>query len=266
MFYQYSYQKATIADPHPGRLMPTYLKLFPTIIAAIGMGLIGSVIYPLLSYQFVTLSQINNSSFDSSGLISPLVDDSTVLAETENQGPQVISNIDYSRASNWFTFSSGSASTVSPAGKTKPAKNTTRPDVEFFSLAIPSLGIPSASVKIGGEDLSKSLIQFPGTAFPGEYGTPVIFGHSTLPQFFKPDNYTSIFSTLPTIQVGADIFVTIDKVTYTYRVAKLYQVKPSDTWALNQNYDQKTLKLITCVPPGTKLKRLVVEANLVPTQ
>jgi LPXTG-site transpeptidase (sortase) family protein len=265
MFYPYSYQKATPENPHPGKIIPPYLKLLPTIFSAIGLGLIGSVLWPIISYQIIPSFPNHRSSTD--GLISPLVDDSFDILASQDQGPQVLSDIDFTKASNWFT--NAPIIEKPPLPSVAPSTiNTTSPpaDLEFFSLAIPSLGIKSASVKVNGEDLSKSLIHYPGTALPGETGSVVIFGHSTLPQFYKPDNYTSIFSTLPNTQIGADIFTTVDKVTYTYRVTKIYQVKPQDTWALRQVYDQRLIKLVTCVPPGTTLRRLIVEAQLIENQ
>ena len=86
-----------------------------------------------------------------------------------------------------------------------------------------------------------------------------------LRQFFNPKNYLTIFSTLPSLKIGADIFVDYAGVKYTYRVSKMYEVKPNEFWVLKQDYNNKILKLITCVPPGTKLRRLVVEAELIKT-
>ena len=75
----------------------------------------------------------------------------------------------------------------------------------------------------------------------------------------------TIFSTLPNLKLGADIFVDYAGVKYTYRVSKMYEVKPNEFWVLKQDYNKKILKLITCVPPGTKLRRLVIEAELIKT-
>ena len=41
------------------------------------------------------------------------------------------------------------------------------------------------------------------------------------------------------------------------------EVKPSELWVLKQNFNSKKLKVITCVPPGTTLRRLVVDATLI---
>ena len=139
--------------------------------------------------------------------------------------------------------------------------------VDLFSklifLAIPKLEIVQAVVQIGGEDLMKSLIHYPGTALPGQYGNAVIFGHSVLPQFFNPENYKTIFSTLPTLEGGDDIFLDFDGVTYHYQVTQIVETLPEDVSVLEQHYNGEYLTLVTCVPPGTYLKRLVIRGRLV---
>ena len=101
-----------------------------------------------------------------------------------------------------------------------------------------------------------------GTGLPGEYGTAVVFGHSTLPQFFSPTNYKTIFSLLPTLTIGDEIFVTYDGVQYRYIIFEMVITDPTDLSSLEQRFDDSYLTLITCVPPGTYWKRLNVRARL----
>jgi sortase (surface protein transpeptidase) len=42
--------------------------------------------------------------------------------------------------------------------------------------------------------------------------------------------------------------------------------KPTDVYILNQQYDAARLKLVTCTPEGTYLRRGVVTAQLVSKQ
>ena len=116
--------------------------------------------------------------------------------------------------------------------------------------------------KIGGEDLKESLIHYGGTVLPGEYGNVVIFGHSVLPQFFNPKNYLTIFSTLPTLENGDEVFVNFDGIEYKYKVYEMVEVEPTDVTILEQQYDNFYITLVTCVPPGTYWKRLAVKARL----
>ena len=58
------------------------------------------------------------------------------------------------------------------------------------------------------------------------------------------------------------IIVEYDGITYTYRVTNKIEVKPDDTYILEQRYDARELKLVTCTPPGTLLRRGIVFAQL----
>jgi len=48
-------------------------------------------------------------------------------------------------------------------------------------------------------------------------------------------------------------------------VEKMIEVSPRDLSILAQRYDDSYLTLITCVPPGTYFKRLIVRARLAKT-
>lgn len=246
----YSYRKATDDNPHPGRRIPRYLKTIPTLVSALGMGILAGVSYPVVSYQLKDIKIFNT---EQSGLLSPVYYQSKA---EDNTAPVIVTGLDYTKASSWFP-----GSTQNEYFTERKGFADSIPD--FYSLSIPALNIFDAEVALRDEDLTKHLVQYPQTALPGQIGSPVVFGHSTLPQFFDPKKYTTIFSTLPKIKVGSDIFLKFDGIEYTYRINKTYEVKPNELWVLRQDYGDKTLKLITCVPPGTTLRRLVVEAKLV---
>ncbi|MBD3365936.1 sortase [candidate division WWE3 bacterium] len=139
---------------------------------------------------------------------------------------------------------------------------------KFFTLSIPALGIEDALVEVNAASLDpkEALGHYPGSGLPGETGNSFIFGHSVLPWFFNPKNYKTIFSTLDQLKVGDEIFIEFNGARLTYRVetseilypdqvAPLKEVKPD---FLNES----TITLMTCVPPGTKMKRLLVHAVL----
>jgi len=131
-----------------------------------------------------------------------------------------------------------------------------------YSLSIPKLKIKDAVVAVGSMDLKKSLIQYPQTSLPGQLGNAVVFGHSVLPQFFNPSNYLTIFSTLYKLKQGDDIIIDYGNVQYKYIVDEMFEVKPTDLSVLEQRFDQKNLTLITCSPPGTYLRRLIIKSSL----
>lgn len=214
-----------------------FLKVIAVIWAISGVVILAGVIWPIFSYQAF-------SKESSQGLLNP----------TSIKGTfKIQDDLDLTKASNWFVGGEGSS-----------AFNQSK--VSYYSLSIPKLRIKDAVVAIGGEDLSKSLIQYPGTALPGKKGNSVIFGHSVLPIFYDPKNYISIFSLLPTLKVGDDILVNYDNVSFKYRVESMFEVYPTDIQVLQQDDSDSFLTLVTCVPPGDprKAKRLIVRARIVP--
>jgi len=215
------------------------IRISAIISAISGMVILAGVIYPIASYEISSRQKYPT-------LLSPLADNYTLSSFYKT---------DYTKASNWF---SGDGSKVLGANNNL--------GVQFYTITIPKLKIDKAQVELGGEDLSNHLVQYRGTNLPGKNGNAVIFGHSILPQFYDPKNYMSIFSTLPTLSVGDEIFVDYDGIHYTYRVENLYEVLPTNLQVLDQTLDDSYLSLITCVPPGHPLKprRLVVRARIVP--
>jgi sortase A len=161
---------------------------------------------------------------------------------------QVAFAADFTNANAWFP--------------TSPQKKIVTP-VNTYTLSIPKLRIANAMVTVAGDDLAESLVHYGGTALPGEYGNTVIFGHSTLTQFYNPKDYKTIFSLLPTMKSGDEIDITYDGISYVYKVFDMVVSEPSDLSALEQKFDDSYLTLITCVPPGTYWQRLHVRARLV---
>jgi sortase A len=216
------------------------LRISALISGISGIVILVGVIYPIVSYE-ATYSR----NF-SGGLISPISG-----AEVSN----VPNAIDYTQASNWFL---GGASS-------QDFQNT---KVEYYTVTIPKLKIDGASVAIGGEDLSEHIIQYPGTALPGKRGNSVLFGHSILPIFYNPKNYLAVFSLLPTLKPGDEIYVNYDGISFTYKVETMFEVMPTDIQVLDQDSTDSFLTLVTCVPPGDPRlpKRLIVRARVVPPQ
>lgn len=206
---------------------------------AIISGLSGFVI---LAYIFFPLISYDLSSKKFASYLSPVPNDNVVV----DQG------YDDTKVTNWFP------------GADSPNFNSS--SVGYYNLTIPKLKIDNVVVSIGGEDLSKSLIQYPGTALPGKSGNAVIFGHSILPQFYNPKDYLAMFSTLPSLEKGDDIAVNYDGVTYKYKVDNKVEVSPTDLQVLEQDMSGSFLTLVTCVPPGHPLmpRRLIVRARLIP--
>jgi sortase A len=258
--YNYRYVKAPIVIITNEIPKKTSLikRLFGPILMTVGSIMIANVLWPILSYQLINSPQLQRTE-----LIAPVPKEA--LGSTPNKAiaskPELVfaqvqgSDLDYTKASNWFP----EAEQLSPE---KPGS---------YVLSIPSLNIENAKVTFGGEALDKSLIHYVGTALPGQLGSPVIFGHSILRQFYdpvekNPHRYMSIFSKIMTLKTGDRIFIDYDGIKYTYEVKDKVEVHPEDLFILEQRYSNYELKLITCVPEGTYLRRGVVVAQLVDLQ
>lgn len=245
----YVYEKSVSAPPSPPPPPQAWrfsFHLLPFSASILGLVLILSVVWPVISYEITSRRQ--PLPLTASGLLTPQVE-SITNASALASAPVVVGKLDYTKANNWFPTSTS-------------FDQLTDESVEY-TISIPKLEIDQAKVVYGSNDLSKHLIQYAETAMPGKLGSPVIFGHSILPQFYNPKNYMAIFSTLPTLKTGDTILVDYDGISYTYVVSDKKEVYPSEISVLEQQYDAKRLKLITCVPPGLKTRRLVVTADLV---
>lgn len=220
----------------------TVLRISAVISGISGLVILTGVIYPIVSYN-----SLYSKSFQ---LISPI---NINKESVQGQATGTNDTVDYTQASNWFI------------GGAKH-EDFTASKVGFYTITIPRLKIEDATVAIGGEDLSKSLIQYPGTALPGRHGNSVIFGHSILPIFYNPKNYISIFSMLPTLKKGDEININYDGIDYAYKVEQMFEVNPTDIQVLDQDSSDSFLTLVTCVPPGDPRnpKRLIVRARVVP--
>ncbi|MDO8639815.1 MAG: sortase, partial [bacterium] len=76
------------------------------------------------------------------------------------------------------------------------------------------------------------------------------------------NDYKTIFATLHTIKINDEIFVSIEGVSYKYNIYNIIIVDPTDTSIFTQTVDDSYLTLVTCTPPGTIWKRLIVKARL----
>ena len=132
-----------------------------------------------------------------------------------------------------------------------------------FTLSIPSIKLENAHVVVDSNDFDKNLAQLPGSAMPGEKGNLFITGHSSLPQIYNPNNYKTIFTKLPDVKKGDQVIIDAGGQTFTYKIVGMKVVDPSETWVINPpTEDGRYLTLMTCVPPGLFLKRLIVLAQL----
>jgi len=237
----YLYVKSPPKISAPKKVIsPLRRKIFASFFLVSGLLLFLSVVFPIVQFQLEYSTKFNQ-------ILNPLSN------QFYNQNGSVLGdlNTDYTELSNWFVNDSEVVSSSSPSSL-----------ITTYYVSIPKLKIEQAAVIFGSTDLKKSLIQYPKTALPGQFGSPVIFGHSVLPQFFNPKSYITIFSTLHKLNQGDAIYIDYDHIRYKYVVEEMYEVQPTDLSVLEQRFDGRYLTLVTCSPPGTYLRRLVIKAQI----
>jgi LPXTG-site transpeptidase (sortase) family protein len=96
---------------------------------------------------------------------------------------------------------------------------------------------------------------WPISGYPATAGNIVLAGHV---------GYSgTIFSSLPDIRVGDEVFVTVNGGQQRYVVDEVLVLLPEDTWVMLPTPDE-TLTLITCIPVGVYSHRLVTRASPAP--
>lgn len=225
----------------------TLMRLFGFLTLFLGLFLISYIFLPLLSWQIYFAPTFANQNIASPIPKNKVISNNSVgslLGSTVNS----LTGVDYTNANNWF-----------PNYKFQKGET---PKIQFYTITIPKLDIKNAVVSTVDTDLAKHLVNYFGTAIPSAKGNAVIFGHSTLPQLFDKNDYKTIFSNLYKLSIGDKIIVNSGNVTYTYVIENVVVVDPDNTTVLEQNYDDSFITLVTCTPPGTIWKRLVVKGRI----
>jgi sortase A len=147
---------------------------------------------------------------------------------------------------------------------------TIKPIDPRFSIIIPKIG---ANVRVVADvnpfnpkeyqvALSKGVAQARGSVLPGQVGNTFIFAHSAQ-NWYVANQYNAVFYLLSKLQKGDEIYVSYNKNIYKYKVSETKQVNDTEVQYLDTIPGKgKTLTLMTCWPPGTTLKRLIVVADI----
>jgi len=144
---------------------------------------------------------------------------------------------------------------------------STNEQIPDNQLIIPSIGV-DAPITWSIDDaqvqdkLLSGLVHYKSSSLPGVGGGNVfITGHSSNYWWIKSD-YNHVFALLPNIQSGDKVTLTYNKIKYVYEVYDKFVVKPTQMEVINPINNQTTLTLMSCVPLGTNLNRLIVRTRL----
>lgn len=138
-----------------------------------------------------------------------------------------------------------------------------------FGLVIPKIGanakiIPNVDPydsKIYQQALTRGVAHAKGTVFPGETGNSFIFSHSSA-NFYEASRYNSVFYLLNKLEKDDEIDVFVKHTKLVFKVTAKRLVASQDVSYLDAQASEPTLTLMTCWPPGTNLKRLLIIAEL----
>ncbi|MCR4305845.1 MAG: class E sortase [Candidatus Daviesbacteria bacterium] len=209
------------------------MRLAALAFLFIGTFLLLQIIFPVVSFHLWALGQ----EYNNKDLISPSKSVGKVLGisvQDKNNFPTFVSNLTRERD----------------------------PSYAEFLISIPRLKIDKRFVYVDSNDLSKGLVQLPGSTLPGEKGNVFISGHSALSKFIPGQD--AVFAKLMDLKKGDEILVEAANNKFVYKVVGLKVVDPSDLSVIAPPDDQgRYISLMTCVPPGLNYKRLVVLGKVI---
>lgn len=240
---KYYYQKSST------NFLRKMLRIISIISLTIGLGIAIYIFFPLISWQ-IYFQPVFASQNITSPIPKSIVVNSSIIGNLIANAKNTINGVDYTNAENWFP------SLTNKLGQKKTLK------VPFYTLSIPKIQIDNALVSTVDNNVGIHLVNYQGTSIPGDLGNAVIFGHSTLPQLFNPNDYKTILANAYKLKTGDKIYTNVNGVLYLYKIYSVTVVDPSDTSAFEQIFDNSYLTLVTCTPPGTVWKRLIIKASL----
>lgn len=209
------------------------MKLIPLGFLSVGVIILMQVILPVVSFQVWWFQQRFNNQI----LISPQRSGSAVLGvsvKNKDNFPAFVSSL----------------------------TRATQPNYSQFQLSVSKLKLDQSIVYVDNNDLSKGLSQLPGSAMPGEKGNVFISGHSGLSPLLGVKN--APFARLTDLKEGDEIFIEAANTKFTYKVIEIKVVNPGDLSVIAPpDTLGRYISLMTCVPPGLNLKRLVVLGKMI---
>lgn len=136
-----------------------------------------------------------------------------------------------------------------------------------FSLLIEKIGATAPIVQdVNPQDsrvyqraLTHGIAHAQGTSLPGQGGNIFLFAHSSTNPL-DASRFNSVFYLIHHLEVGDTIQVWYQGQEYIYHVITKTIASPSDIFYLKSSPEEQ-LTLMTCWPPGTTLKRLIVVAK-----
>lgn len=215
-------------------------RVFFGLMTAVGAASVAFALWPLFAWNLIILPKLTDTTRD-----APIPQGEVLSVSSLVGDVQVVKDPD------GFTYFTTDYKPQGPRPK------------EFY-LTIPKLKIKRAKVLVDNLNFYKNLSHFPGSAIPGDVGNSFITGHSVLPQFNDPSDYRAIFTKLSDLEIGDEVLVEIEDKRFNFVVQYAKVVDPHDLSVVSPiSPNGRNVTLMTCVPPGTNTKRLVVVTSLI---
>ena len=110
------------------------------------------------------------------------------------------------------------------------------------------------------KQLARGIAHARGSSYPDQEGNVFLFSHSGA-NFYEANRYNADFYLLNEMELGDVVYVFYKKEKMRYAVTDKKLVSDEAVEYISGVSDKKTLTLMTCWPPGTSWKRLVVVAE-----
>lgn len=108
--------------------------------------------------------------------------------------------------------------------------------------------------------LTRGIAHAEGTGFPGEGKNIFLFAHSSANPL-EASRFNSVFYLLHRLESGDEIEVWYQDTKHLYGVTEKKFVNADNVEYLTNSSQKEQLVLMTCWPPGTTLKRLLIVAK-----
>jgi len=115
--------------------------------------------------------------------------------------------------------------------------------------------------------LERGVVHYGETTLPGEVGNNVIVGHSS-GNFFNAGKFKYAFVLLDHLEIGDTFNLCYENERFIYKIVTSVVVEPTNLDYVQQYYpetnqpiDVPLTTLITCSPPGTSWKRLIIQGE-----
>ncbi|HAI63238.1 MAG: sortase family protein [candidate division WWE3 bacterium GW2011_GWF2_41_45] len=143
----------------------------------------------------------------------------------------------------------------------------------YLSIVVPKIGANARIIQdvnpLDSKSYQKALTQgvahARGTALPGQVGNVFLFAHSS-DNFINANRYNSVFYLLNKMEKGDKIYLIFNRRKFVYSVTETKIVSAEEISYMDPESETAKVTLMTCWPAGTTLRRLVVVAEIAPTE